>query len=319
MGSSTLRPRGLPPPPPRGTARRRARRCSTPSPRGRGRPPRVGFDCKTAPMPPTDPTPRTAVQVPRRAGRGPSRHRRARGSSFAVLRGVADPVADATQVEARLGRSSPCRGPRRRRRLGARPRVPADAATRPCRAPRGGGAVPRRPRKGAGWKASASGDGKRAARRDARRREGRARATGGTPRSVVEHPGTNDRPERTTTGRDADAGFPDAPPALQRMRGAARVPAPRAARRGWWRATRDQGFPSAEFEDKFAKSAGKTENMQRHAGYVRFSHERPGELGRAPDGVTATPRRRRSKTRTVYTTGDGRFSEYELLKRQTLD
>jgi hypothetical protein len=56
---------------------------------------------------------------------------------------------------------------------------------------------------------------------------------------------------------------------LRAARGA--VPAPEGSVRRLLEGDKGPGvfFPSAEFEDKFAKSAGKiVKNMKRHAGYV---------------------------------------------------
>ena len=107
----------------------------------------------------------------------------------------------------------------------------------------------------------------RVAARDAReRREGPSR-------SVVEHSG-NERTDQNgrPLGRDADA-LSDAPPSLaEQMRAARRgSPAPEGSVRRLVEGDKGPGvfFPSAEFEDKFAKSAGKIlKNMKRHAGYV---------------------------------------------------
>ena len=243
----------------------------------------VGFSYrKTAPMPPTDPTAAhgsfkfTCVGYGQRAIEDTAERA---GRRLPYCEGLQILVADATQVgrHASGDRRPPAADPAaaaalvrdlealRRRRDDAVLALREAAARFPGDREKIAGLEKRARERETALRARVADA--RVAARDAReRREGPSR-------SVVEHSG-NERTDQNgrPLGRDADA-LSDAPPSLaEQMRAARRgSPAPEGSVRRLVEGDKGPGvfFPSAEFEDKFAKSAGKIlKNMKRHAGYV---------------------------------------------------
>jgi len=179
--------------------------------RGRGRPPHLRRILVSQDRPDAAHGPRgrarfVQVHVRRVRAEGHRGHRRARGSSFAVLRGLADP----RRGRHAHGKATP------RAIVAPPPRIPpppppwcatsrrsADAATMPCsRSARRRRGSPATARKSRGWKSGRASGRRRCARAWRMRASprGRARATGGTlalcRRALRER---TDRPERTTT------------------------------------------------------------------------------------------------------------------------